>query len=277
MLKEKLLLLLPENKINGMSIFYSLGKNPVRLFIIAQILLLIAFVWRDFPVFIFFAFAPLFALIDHPAALKDSYLPFLVAVVTAFIFYYVMRQSMYKTSVISWIIYFTALATVFTAYILLQRWTNNRLNKFALIIFILAMEYLFLKFMLKPTPVFLADLLKYKMAWTRWNVFTGYSGATLWILLSNLLFYQALFKEEKINWAMCIVASLVVAGPIVISVLSTGTALAKADILSFYSNSGYVNSTYSQHGELISRTGAWVSLLIIIFTLIKGTTKKVSR
>lgn len=260
-----------------MSIFYSLGKNPVRLFIIAQILLLIAFVWRDFPVFIFFAFAPMFALIDHPAALKDSYLPFLAAVVTAFIFYYVMQESMHKSSVLSWIIYFTLLAAVFTAYILMQRWTNNRLNKFALIFFILAMEYFFLKVMTKPTPVFLADLIKYKMTWTRWNVFTGYSGATLWILFSNLLFYQALFKEEKINWAMCIVASLTVIGPIVYSLISTETALAKADVLSFYSDNGYVNSTYSQHGELISRTGAWVSLLIIIFTLIKGTTKKVSR
>jgi hypothetical protein len=260
-----------------MSIFYRLGKNPVRLFIAAQTLLLLSFIGRDFPVFIFFAFAPMFALIDHPSALKDSYLPFLVALVTAFIAYYAMQQSMYQTSVLSWIIYFILLATVFTLYILIQRWTANTLNKFALIIFILGMEYLLLKFMEKPNPVFLADLLKHKTTWTRWNIFTGYSGATFWILLSNLLFYQALFKAEKINWPLCVVAFIVVLAPILYSLMDNATSISKAEVISFYSDNVFTNSTYSQHGELISRTGAWVSMLIIIFTLIKGMTKKASR
>lgn len=260
-----------------MSIFYSLSKNPIRLFIISQTLLLLAFVWRDFPIFIFFAFAPMFALIDHPSALKDSYLPFLVALGTAFIFYYSMQQSMQQSSVLSWIIYFSLLAIVFTAYILIQRWTDNRLNKFALIIFILGMEYLFLKFMTNSNPVFLADLLKYKISWTRWNIFTGYTGATLWILLSNLLFYQALFKQEKVNWPQCVVAFLIILIPMVYSLNNNDTSIVKSDVINFYSDSGDYHSTYSQQGELISRTGAWVSPLIIIFTLIMGTTKKVSR
>ena len=260
-----------------MSIFYSLGKNPVRLFILAQTLLLISFVWRDFPVFIFFSFAPMFALIDHPSALKDSYLPFLVALVTAFIAYYVMQQSMHQSGLLSWIIYLTLLAAVFAVYILIQRWTANTLNKFALIIFILGMEYLLLKFMEKPNPVFLADILKHKVTWTRWNIFTGYSGATLWILLTNLLFYQALFKDEKINFPLCIVAFIVVLAPMIYSLLDDAASIGKSEVISFYSDNEFSNSTYSQHGELISRTGAWVSMLIIIFTLIKGMTKKTSR
>jgi hypothetical protein len=131
--------------------------------------------------------------------------------------------------------------------------------------------------MTDTNPVFLADLLKYKMNWTRWNIFTGYTGATLWILLSNLLFYQALFKQEYINWLACAAAILIVIIPVVYSLNLENMSLEKSDITSFYSTDSAVNLTYSERGELISRTGAWVSVLIIIFTLIKGMTKKTSR
>ena len=259
-----------------MNILYDLGKYPVRLFILTQTLLLLAFVLRDFPVFAFFALAPMFRLTEHPTALKDFSFPFLVAIFTAFVLYS-FNQNTQQSNVLSWIVYFTLLATVFTVYIFLQRWSDNRLNKFALILFILAMEYILVKFLADLNPVFLADLLKYKLTWTRWNIFTGYTGATLWILLPNLLFYHAFFKDEKINWVMCIVAFLVILGPLMYSLASSHATLAKVDVLNFYSGREEYRSGYSEHGELISRTGAWVSLLILIFTLIKAMTKKASR
>jgi apolipoprotein N-acyltransferase len=169
------------------------------------------------------------------------------------------------------------MAAVFTIFFFMQQWTDKRLNKLALIFFVLAMEYLFLKLMTDSNPVFLADLLKYKTNWTRWNIFTGYTGATLWILLSNLLFYQAFFKQEKINWLASFVAVLTVIIPIVYSLSHANMSLEKADVINFYSNNSVMNPTYSERGELISRTGVWVSVLIIIFTLIKGMTKKTSR
>ena len=97
------------------------------------------------------------------------------------------------------------------------------------------MEYILLKLMTDHNPVFLADLFKYKSTWTRWNIFTGYTGATLWILLPNLLFYHALFKLEKINWIICVVAVLIILGPLIYSLNSSNAALAKADVLNFYS------------------------------------------
>lgn len=260
-----------------MSIFYNLAKYPVRLFILTQTLLLLTFAFRDFPIFAFFAFAPMFALIDHPSALKDFSLPFLVAMLTAFILYSFKEPNTPQSYVLSWIIYFSALALVFTAYIFLQRWTSDRLNKFALILFILGMEYLFLRFMTNLNPVFLADLLKYKGSWTRWNIFTGYTGATLWILLSNLLFYHALFKKEKLNWPMCAAAFVIVLGPLIYSLSSSNIGLTKVDVLNFYLGRGDFSTRYSEYGELISRTGAWVSLLILIFTLTMAMTKKKRR
>jgi hypothetical protein len=257
---------------------YSVGRNPIWLFITAQVLLLISFAWKDFPVFIFVAFAPVFALIDHPFVLKESYRPFFITILLSLIFYFSMQNSI-QSGLRSWIIYFIALAVIFTAYVYMQRLTYDRLNKFALVIFILGIEYAFLKLMSKPTPVFLADVLRHKATWIRWNSFTGYSGVTFWILFSNLLFYQALFKEHHINWRCCLIASLVVLAPIAYSFTlpETYATLEKAEVLRFYSHNGLGDATYSAHGELISRTGAWVSPLIIIFTLIKGMTKKGSR
>jgi hypothetical protein len=273
-----LLWLLPANQTKVMSIFYGLSKHPVRLFILTQILILLTFVFRDFPIFAFFAFAPMFALIDHPSALKDFSLPFFVAMATAFILYsFKEKPNIFQSNVLSWIIYFALLAIVFTAYIFIQRWTSDGLNKFGLILLILGMEYILLKFMTDNNPVFMADLFKYKMTWTRWNIFTGYTGATLWILLTNLLFYHGLFKSEKINLVICVLAVLIILVPLVYSLNSSNAALTKADVLNFYSGRAEYHSAYSEHGELISRTGAWVSLLILIFTVIKTMTKKKRR
>jgi hypothetical protein len=259
-----------------MSIFYRLARNPVRLFITAQTLLLIAFAWRDFPVFIFVAFAPMFALLDHPNALKESYLPFLVAIIAAALSYYFLRHSLHQSSIFSWIIYFTLLASVFSSYIFIQEWSQGELNKFGLILFVLAMEYLILKLLTENNPVVLADLLKYKPPWVRWNTFTGYTGTTLWILIANLTFYEAFFKSKQINWALCIAACFIVLLPIMYSVSNSYESLSKADVLGFYSL-GTQYSDRPQYGELISRSGAWVSLLIIIFTVVKGMTKKGQR
>jgi hypothetical protein len=260
-----------------MSFFHRLGNNPVRLFILAQTLLLLAFAFRDFPIFIFFAFAPLFALINNPSGLKDSYLPFMVAIATAFIFYFTMRESMQQSSVFSWIIYFVVVAAAFTGYFLLQHWTPASVNKFGLIILILGAEYILLKLANEFNPVFLADLLQNKTDWTRWNVFTGYAGSTLWILVVNLMFYQAFFVPKNINWPLCVVTALIVLIPIFYSLNMSGAALTKLDVIGFYKHNISSHSVYSERGELISRTGAWVSALIIIFTLVKGLTKKVSR
>jgi hypothetical protein len=258
-----------------MNIFFRLGQSPWRLFVVAQLLILMAFVWKDFPIFIFFSFAPIFALIDHPTGLKDSYLAFIVAIVIVLVFYFVMH--MQQSRLISWVIYFAILAVVFTFYTLMQRLSQNAMNKFALVIFIMGTEYLLLKLTIEKNPVFLADILASKPIWTRWNIYTGYNGTSLWILLTNLLFYQVFFKEQKINWLFLIFGVTMVLAPIIYSLNIPAQALTRNDVVSLYAMPDANRSNYSQHGELISRTGAWVSVLIIIFTLLKGQLKKGSR
>lgn len=256
-----------------MNFFYHLKKSPDKLFILVAVLMLLAFVFQNFPVLIFVAFAPLFACLDNPAGLRGSYRPFIVAILAVLVFAYYLQQ--YR--IISWVIYFALLAFIILMYLGMQQFTKNRLNKFGLIFFVLGMEYLMLKFIVHHGPVFLADLLADKTSWTKWNIFTGYTGATLWILLTNLLFYQGLFAKEKLNWILLSLGILLIVLPIVYSLNLTNHTLTKIDVIRFYSVDEGIDSPYSQHGELISRTGAWVSVLIIIFTLIKGTTKKVLR
>lgn len=131
--------------------------------------------------------------------------------------------------------------------------------------------------MIEKKPVFLADVRASKPMWTRWNSYTGYTGASLWILLTNLLFYQVFFKAQKINWFLLTLGMMMILAPIIYSLNISAHALKKADVVSLYSMPGTHHSSYSQRGELISRTGAWVSVLIIIFTLLKGQIKKGSR
>ncbi len=262
---------------SDMDFFFHLGRNPVRLFILAQLLLLLAFAFRDFPIFIFVAIAPLFALIDNPGELKHLFLPFIVATATALVFYFTMQESMQPSSLLSWGVYFCLLAVVFAIYAILKRWRPTTLNKFALIIFILGMEYAFLKLAGNLNPVFLADLLQNKSTWTRWNVVTGYAGSTLWILVVNLVVYQALFVQKKINWILCLIAVTIILVPIIYSLNMNGIPLTKLEVIGLYKDNVTNRTIYSERGELISRTGAWVSALIIIFTLVKGLTKKVSQ
>ena len=112
----------------------------------------------------------------------------------------------------------------------------------------------------------------------RWNLYIGYFGATAWILLVNLLVYQALFKKEKINWLLLVLALTAVLLPILYSFDLTNNALTKDQVIRFYNgdDSG-VYEPYIWYGELISRTGAWLSVLIIIFTFVRAKTKKVAR
>jgi apolipoprotein N-acyltransferase len=252
---------------------YRLRQMPVALFVVSQLALLIAFAWKDFPIFIFFFLAPIFALLDHRSGVKDLYLAFLVAIITALCFAYVMDQG----RLLSWTIYFACLAVTIALYMVMQKITHDRLNKFALVFFVLGMEYILLKFTINQDPAFLADLLGNKTTWTRWNIFTGYAGTTLWILLVNLLFYNALFKEAKIHWVQLALCILLIVCPVVYSLNLTHNALTKGDVVRFYQTSTSDHSAYGQYGEFISRTGAWVSVLIIIFTLVKGKTKKVLR
>lgn len=246
-------------------------RNPLILLLSGCSLFALSF-FTGFSAVIFVVFVPFFMLPDLAWDLKKISIVLLLAVVS--ILYLAFLAASWRIT--GALCYGLILIVLFTSYIIAQQLTQNRLNKFSLVILWLGSEYFLLKFLNSKDPFFLADTFLTHPTWVRWNVYTGYTGASLWILLINLLIYEAV-KEVKVNYFLLVLAAVAIIMPVVYSLSLSQNALTKADVIAFYSGNSTINSYYSQYGELISRTGAWVSVLIIIFTLIRVTTKKMAR
>ena len=247
-------------------------KSPAALLAITVVLLFLAVLAHEF--FVFIAIAPLFALLDVKIDIKNVYGIvsglFVLAAITL-----VMREISPATGTV---FYAVIVMGAFVFYQLMRYQTQNRLNKLSLTILLIGIEYFLLKLSLGNWITFLADAVQERTAWTRWNIYTGYLGSTAWILLVNLLFYQAVFKKEKISWFLVILALVAILLPILYSIDLTNNAVTKEQVIRFYrgDQSGLTNP-YILYGELISRTGAWLSILIIIFTFVRAKTKKMAR
>lgn len=257
-----------------MNVLHQYKSQPVILFTSGIFLLLISILWHNFPLFIFITFAPLFALLDVSWSPTKVYFIALVSIVGSLSELVLYRFGL-NTPVLLYIFLVTGL---FSVYTIAQLRTGNRLNKFSLVILFMAMEYLLLTLVIQTDPVFLADILNHKSNWTRWNNVTGYLGATLWIMGTNLIFYQALFKSKETNMFLTFLGVLCIVLPILYSLNMDFSAVTKEEVINFYTgNPAKADNAYTLQGELISRTGAWVSILIIIFTLVRIKTKKVAR
>lgn len=255
-----------------MNALQKIKNSPAALMAISALLLFLAVLAHQ--LFIFIAIVPLFALVDIRIDIKNIYGIisglFVLAAITL-----VMREISPATGTV---FYAIVVMGVCVCYVLMQHETQNRFNKLSLTILLIGSEYLLLKLSLGNWITFLADAVQDRNDWIRWNVYSGYLGATAWILLVNLLFYQALIKKDKINWFLVVLGFIAVVLPILYSIDLTNNAVTKEQVLRFYKGdeSGLTNP-YLLYGELISRTGAWLSILIIIFTFVRAKTKKVAR
>jgi hypothetical protein len=119
----------------------------------------------------------------------------------------------------------------------------RRLGVVPLILFWLAAEYL--------TGYYIGSLL-HSSTWTRWSVYTGFGGISLWILTSSFLLYLALFRK----WQYTIPLVIVIVGPILYSYTLQSSAGTEV------------------HDEWIGRTAAWISVLVLISFTVKEFTRK---
>lgn len=255
-----------------MSVLKKLRSNSIWLLAISSMLLFLATLVHE--LFIFLALAPLFAVVDTRIDLRNAYGIFsglfALAAITL-----LMREISAATGILFYLI---AVMAILTFYMIMQQHTQNRLNKFSLVILLIGVEYLMLKLSMGTWITFLADAVQERTTWIRWNIYVGYLGATAWILLVNLTIYQALLKNDRVNWFLLLLAICVVALPVLYSIDLTNNALTKDQVIRFYKgDESSVTFPYLRYGELISRTGAWLSILIIIFTFVRAKTKKVAR
>lgn len=122
-----------------------------------------------------------------------------------------------------------------------------------LVVFYISLEYLmtqWLPFDIKQWILgapFLNDELV-----TSWVLYVGYQGITLWIWLVSLLFYNSF--RAQLNFIPLLIGLLILIIP-----------------LAFNPGISEDTSLYAQ-GEWIGRTSIWISILIVVYALVKRKT-----
>ena len=248
--------------------------NPWLLFFIATALLIASWLMKSFPILIFVALSPLFALADKIHS-EDKFWNYAELILIALAISILAGHVFQLHYLIASIIQAIGFTLAFAGYGFVHQSLGPRAGKITIIIFWLAIEYIFLKLQWPTDNLFLADAIQLKTDWLNWTFHTGYLGSSLWILLANLILYLAVFKSGRINWIWLILFLGLLAAPILFSFTSKLSAINREEMTALYSNSPEdFKPVYLKRGEFIPRTAAWISALIIIFALVKNKTQK---
>ncbi len=227
---------------------------------------------KSFPIFIFFSFAPLFAIADQAKENDDFWVHtefILLALFTAFFASSVFNSSHLTAAIVQAILFTIA----FLGYSFAYSSLGSRLGKFTIIFFWLGLEYILLKLPWRNESIFLADAIVLKTNWLHWTTYTGYLGASLWILCTGLLLYLALFKDSiNFTWLGLTLALLI--APIALSYFLSEPGINRNDMISLYTQNSSIASRYSKQGELVPRTAAWISVAILLLAFVKTQTRK---
>jgi hypothetical protein len=252
------------------------GALPVwLLLLIAMALLAGGWLMKSFPVLIFAAYAPLLAIADRTKE-KEAPWNHLELILLALSFSFLCAHFFdfnFLMIVLAQGILFTL---VFAGYHFTFQNLGNRTGKFTVIIFWLGLEYVLLKTPWRQDFSTVADALQLQPSWWRWNIHTGYLGLSLWVWIVNLIFYHAVFRTNQFNWMLFMAGLLAVAGPSLYSSVTMNTpAINREQMIALYSNTTEtLNVNYANRGEFVTRTAAWLSVLILLLALVKNIIRK---
>ncbi len=248
--------------------------SPWILFTTGTLLLSAGWLMKSFPLLIFVGLAPFFAIVDQGKE-GDRFwnLSELILAGLAISFFAAhLFEIKFIVVAISQSIAFTL---AFVGYSFAYQNLGSRLGKFTIIIFWLGIEYILLKMPFRNQIIFLADAVQFQPTWQNWTAHTGYLGGSLWILIPNLFLYLGVWKEEKINWVWVGLTVICIAGPITFSLLTEGSLVTRLDMLNLYDGeTKLLSKEYLEHGELIPRTAAWISGLVVLLSMVKNKIKK---
>lgn len=246
--------------------------NPYVLGVGAAALLTGAWLMRSLPIFIFVGIAPLFALTDH--AQKDNRWNKLELVGVALAISLWAGWVFASEFVVNALLEAIAITVVFVGFTAVRQWLGAKLGKLPLILFWLALEYVFLKLHFTNQVLFLADALQLKKEWYAWTDKTGYLGISLWILVVNFALYLGTL-QQGIRVPYLVLFLVLLVAPIVYSyTLTNESVLGRAEMEVLYQTNQAASSSYQDKGEWITRTAAWISVLIILFAIVKHNTAK---
>ena len=152
---------------------------------------------------------------------------------------------------------------------------GSRLGKFTIIFFWLGLEFLFLALPWREQTIFLADALSLHENSTQWTHYVGYLGISLWILVVNLVFYLSFFQTKTFRVYLFILAIVLIILPPLLSYQLETPGVNRLQMISFYtSESNILDAQNLKQGELVAKTSAWVSVLVVLLSFVKYQTQK---
>ncbi len=248
--------------------------NPWGLFVLSSVLLIAGWLMKSFPVLIFVGIAPLFAISDHANTSKNPWNRFelillasAVALFAANLFDFHLLVLVLAQAII--------LTFTFVGYSFSYKNLGPRLGKFTVIFFWLGLEYLFLALPWKEQTIFLADSLSLYPYWTKWTQHVGYLGISLWILIVNLVFYLSFFQTKSIRVYLFILAIVLIILPPLLSYQMDTPGINRLQMISHYTlETNILDAQNLRQGEVVAKTSAWVSVLVVLLSFVKYQTQK---
>lgn len=252
-------------------------QNQWILTISAGLLLSGAYWFEKWPLLAFIALIPCFAIADHPKAaeklIEHTELLLIIFGIAVFVGFQFDFGAIFSVVGLAFLY-----SLPFILFVLSRVGGGSLTINFLIVIYWLAIEYLILKglsvFHIDPgtRPVFIGDFMLYRPEWLSWNLQTGYLSVSMWILISNWIGYVLISKPFR--WMVLALMLLIIISPIVYSFFAGGMGITRTDMLMLYSTDTTGVSAYSQYGEWIGRTSAWVSVLVLLFSMVRHKTKK---
>jgi hypothetical protein len=234
------------------------------------VLLAVGFYMKAFPIFVFIGLAPFFAILDHTMD-GDHFWEHAELILIGLAIALFAAFQFDATFVIT-ILFLAILFTLpFIGFAFAHENLGPRTGKFIVIILWLGLEYVLVKLQWPRHVFHLADSLQAWPAWVRWNTTTGYLGASAWILLTNWLVYAAVLRQG-IRWPLVILALTIWIGPMIYSYTLPAQTITRHTMLELYNNKVVSSGNYAATGELVARTSAWVSILVLVFAGVKSRT-----
>jgi apolipoprotein N-acyltransferase len=249
------------------------SHSPLLLFLAAALLLAGGWLMASFPVFIFIGLAPLFALTDRATDIESVWEKMewvLFALVVAFL----AARGFDLSFLVSSLAYAILFTLPFIGHVWVRQTLGHRAGKITIVLFWLAFEYGILK-VFAGEGIFLSDALRLQPDWMRWNIHTGYLGGSAWILITNLMVYQAFLGEKRFQWSWTVLAVILLTGPVAGSYRMDARSITHDNMMNLYTNKVTIEDvTYLAQGELVVRTAAWLSILMLLFTFVKSHTTR---
>ncbi len=246
---------------------------------ITVIALVSAYLLPQFPWTVAIAIAPLFALYAFHKEHDKPFISFGLSVVIPFVISYAVIAGL-KTDghpgIPLSVNFGILMSFAIFAYWLTDKYAKNRLGLFTIVIFYTGMEYVSMIFVPDYSHLVLGNAITAFPAIQRWNPQLGITGVSAWILLANIAVYFIFFRDLAIfrglfRWRTLLLSTILISIPGILSYwfYDPSITVLNADMVSDGFRNVISSGKFDEAGEIMGRTCAWVTILIVLYGLVK--------